>query len=112
MIVIIQGEDRVLTFRLVDDTGAPFDLTAATQFDAYFPTTTSPTLHIPNSQISVLGDAKLGTIQITLTKANTALINASDAPQDFTLDVTFGATKRIFNVLQSITINAPSVATA
>lgn len=108
-LTIIKGEDRTLNFRIRDSSDAPIDLTSATNFEGRILKQDDSVLDIPNGSFTVVGDPKLGRISFIISAANTALLKADTSAQDFTLVITFGAVKRVYNVLQSLIINDPSV---
>lgn len=107
-ITIIAGEDRVLNFRMTDVFGAPIDLTSETALVARLANADGSILNVPNSDFTVI-NAVQGSFKFSISAANTALLLTDTAAQDFTLEVTFPSGKRVFNVLQSLIINAPSV---
>ena len=102
---IIQGEDRTLTVLLKQTGGLAYDLTGATEITACF-VGTSGTISktLTATQISIVGSADCGKITITLTDADTALLE--EGTQGFTVDVEVGTDKRTINVANSILVEA------
>jgi hypothetical protein len=85
-VLVYQGEDRNLNFRLADqNTGDSFDLTGATEIDVVFPTVTNITypngcLHkkLSLSQVTII-NAGGGKFSVALTATDTNAILVSDA---------------------------------
>jgi hypothetical protein len=102
---IIQGEDRVLTVRLKNSDGSSYDLTGKTEITACFIGTSGTiTKLLTATQIAVVGSDDCGTITVSLTDADTALL--SEGTQGFTVSVDKGTEKRKINLANSLKVEA------
>jgi len=112
-LTIIQGEDRVLALRVKRANGASFDLTGVTEITARFLKTDATTLEIKLSDVGapiVVTDAPAGRFTVSITDAQSALINRKSEPVDFTVIFDFGTTRRIVNYVKGLLVKKPSIA--
>ena len=104
---IVQGEDRVLEFRLIDEvTNVPFNLAGVTEINATTKgTAANVSFLLSNSEI-IIADAAGGLIKINVTETKSALIKLGE--QDVEITVDWGAntagTRRIFQSLKAILV--------
>lgn len=78
MINVVQGQTKIIVIVLRGaSSGNPLDLTGATEIAVSFPQTTPDGSFqqklLSDSELSIQGDAKLGTIAIPVVEADTAL---------------------------------------
>jgi len=103
---IIQGEDRTLTVLLKDGDGNAYDLTGNTEITALFCAAAGGTLPSAptktGGEITIVGSADCGKIQIVLTDADTALLATGN--QDFEIELDAGTDKRIVQLLKAINV--------
>ena len=89
-IAIIRGEDRVLQLGINESNGNPYDLTSATQIEMQLENEDGSMLELKltDSEIAVV-TAKAGTIAVTLTDTQTALLKVGIS-MDFQVAITIG----------------------
>lgn len=107
-IKIIKGEDREIILKLVDSEGEPYDLAGYTELTAKFPNADGTTLsrtYTSSGGVTVLSEPG-GKIQVALTDAQTALLNASDERQDFELIIDKGTARRIVQFKKGLLISS------
>jgi hypothetical protein len=87
MIDIIQGEDKAINIKLIQD-DEPFDLTSVTEITACFLKTDNTNLELTKTDgaITIVDNAVLGKIKITIGDADTALLKKSTQSFEVTLD--------------------------
>lgn len=106
--VIIQGMDITLDIYLtqeVDGIETPFDLTSNSEITASFVGTSSnQTVTKTGTEISVVGDATLGHIQVVLSDTVTAAMKIGKQPFEVAVDIS--TTKTIFQFLKKIDVKA------
>lgn len=103
---IIRESDREFSVRItIKETGDPFDLTGVSQIKAYFPKTDGTALEknlSPSGAIVVL-NALAGKIKITLSEADTALLNVGEA-QSFEVEIQIGSITSIVQFVESLNV--------
>ena len=105
---IIRGSDREFTIRVTIesscDSGAPFDLSSATEIKALFSNADGSVLTVTmtGGQIVILNGCA-GKIKVSLTDLQTALLNVGEA-QSFELEIHIGTVISIVQFVGSITI--------
>lgn len=103
---VIRESDREFSVRVtIKETGAPFDLTGVTQIKAYFPKADGTALEknmTPSGAISVLS-ACAGKIKITLSEADTALLNVGEA-QSFEVEIQIGTNTSIIQFVEALNV--------
>lgn len=109
-ITITQGEDRAVTLFLVKKSNKrPFDLTGATEIEVKFPgeeATISKKMTL--TEVSIVDNAKLGVITMTLSDTNTAALKAAYG-QDIEVIIDFGTTRRKANLFKIMNVDSDSV---
>ena len=104
---IIKGSDDLLKVYLrTSKTLVPLDLTGNTEITACFIKDDSTALELTKtaSDIAVVGDEKLGYIEITLNDTNTALLMAGEK-LSFNVKVDYGTDRKIIDFKQSIDVS-------
>jgi hypothetical protein len=87
-VTIIRGEDKTLTVRIVKNSdGEPYDLTGYTTISALFKKQDGTTLtKTTPTDITIVGNAVLGKIQISLTDSETLLLKKGTMSFDVQID--------------------------
>lgn len=117
VVTINQGQDTSLVVNLVSQmTGYPFDLTAVTAIVASFLNADQSTLELslpgastPNPGAVIISNAPGGAILITITAAQTELLQAASGNGfgSFILTITLGGKNFVVNFFNSLQIVPP-----
>jgi len=84
MVVITQGENKIIYVTIRGNDGKPFDLTGFTKYKVALPTATgslvvSETVNDNGSIVELSGNALLGTLKVTLNYVDTATLRVGTA---------------------------------
>lgn len=107
---IVRGEDKSLILKIKDANADPFSLTGITAITVKFKKSDGTTLSatLAGGKVTILS-AEGGKISVSLNDTETALLKAADK-SPITLELEFGAVKRILNFNNAIGIVSPLVA--
>lgn len=113
---IIKGEDLTPTLFLTKKSnGRPFDLTGATEIEVRIPKESGVLIKKMTSAspdtVSIVDNAKLGTISFQITDANSNEFKVSE-DQNIHIIIDFGTTRRKVNFLKKFNVYEESVPSA
>lgn len=107
---IIQGEDRDLKFRVSDENGGSFDITAASEITASLKNADLTILELTKTGGGVtISDGPAGKFYITISELESAALPASSKPASITVEFVIAGRSRIVNFLDSILIEKKAV---
>lgn len=109
---VVQGEDRLLKFRLPADPESldPFDLTSVTEIEVRFPGVSGTVSKLmSDTDVVVLSPVTNGEITVMLPDASTLLLNPGRM-QDVEVLVDKSAVRRIFILKQVLTVQEQPLA--
>jgi hypothetical protein len=103
-VTIVQGSDRDLTLQILDSQGNPEDITGATDLKLLLPRSNGTLLELITPNVAIL-QAGAGTVSVTLSAANTALLKV-DEIQTLELEYVISAKKSIVQFKEVLTVVA------
>jgi hypothetical protein len=112
IVKIIQGGAKIFTVRLDDEKqDQPFDFTGVVQITTCFFNTDTTELMLTLSGspggIAIVGDPKIGKLQISISSTQAALLQESeDQPQTLELSVDFGTGPQKFQIPNAYIVKA------